>query len=253
MLKPVSFASTIWPSIVRMKRLPSRTRASSATLAVQQVEDAFAHAANPACATSTTVTTARSTSVFLRRQLSEHPAREDLLERAVHHPRREPRVAVGTHLPALLRRFDHPLQRMEHAAHLVDLISRRRGCARPRGRAPRSHRASSTTSRDRCARTGAAARATARLPARCDRCPPREAPRPRGRSSPALPPSSGSSGRAVRARRPPPRRCRRPATRGIPCARRPAPRRPRDPSVCRSSAQPTPAQHNRRGCNHSQA
>ena len=43
--------------------------------------------------------------LFLRGQLSEHPTREDLFERAVDDPRGKPRVTVGAHLPALLRRI----------------------------------------------------------------------------------------------------------------------------------------------------
>src|SRR3954471_19423748 len=58
--------------------------------------------------------------VLLARQLTEHPASEDLLERAVDRPRRHLRVDVGTHLAAIAPRLDDALQRMEEPADLVD-------------------------------------------------------------------------------------------------------------------------------------
>ena len=61
--------------------------------------------------------------LLLARQLAEHPAREDLLERAIDDPGRERRLAIGAHLAALLRRADHPRQREEHRPDLVDALA----------------------------------------------------------------------------------------------------------------------------------
>jgi len=58
--------------------------------------------------------------LLLTRQLAEHPAGENLLERAVDDPRGEHRLAVGPHLAALLRRLDHPPEREEHRLDLVE-------------------------------------------------------------------------------------------------------------------------------------
>src|SRR3954447_2116469 len=61
--------------------------------------------------------------VLLARQLTEHPTREDLLERPVHRPRRHLRVDVETHLAAVAPRLDDALQRLEEPAALVDAVA----------------------------------------------------------------------------------------------------------------------------------
>src|SRR3989442_1174946 len=55
------------------------------------------------------------------RQLPEHPACEDLLDRAVKDPREEPRVEVGSEVPLRLTARHDPLDRLERLAKLVDL------------------------------------------------------------------------------------------------------------------------------------
>ena len=95
-------------------------------LGVAQVDD---HAANPAEATSTTVAIARSTSSSSPGNCPSTQPGEDLLERAVDRPRSERGVAVGAHVAALARGFDHAGERAEHAADLVDRLAHLR---RPR-------------------------------------------------------------------------------------------------------------------------
>src|SRR5205823_1941348 len=61
--------------------------------------------------------------VLLARDLPEHPAGEDLLERAVHDPRRDRRIAVRPHLAARLRGLDHARQPEEDLADLLDALA----------------------------------------------------------------------------------------------------------------------------------
>src|SRR5687767_477461 len=51
----------------------------------------------------------------------EDPAREDLLESAVEHPRRQPWIEVLAQLAAFLPADDDPLERREGVRDLVDL------------------------------------------------------------------------------------------------------------------------------------
>ena len=55
-------------------------------------------------------------------KLPEHPAREDLLDRAVDDPAREPRVEVAAELARGLASRDDPLERGEHLADLVHAL-----------------------------------------------------------------------------------------------------------------------------------
>src|ERR671927_804013 len=56
------------------------------------------------------------------RQLAHDPAGEDLLERAVDHRGREPRVEIGAEAAFRLAALDDPLQRLEGEHDLADLV-----------------------------------------------------------------------------------------------------------------------------------
>src|SRR6478752_381314 len=61
--------------------------------------------------------------LLLARQLPEHPARQDLLQRAVDGPRGDLRIDITAYLTAIATGLDDPLQCLEEPADLVDAIA----------------------------------------------------------------------------------------------------------------------------------